>query len=338
MYEKEAMFYETLTDKKVQCNLCPHCCVISSGRRGVCRVRENQDGTLISLNYQRLIAAHVDPIEKKPLFHFYPGSQSYSIAAIGCNFHCLHCQNWAISQVKGDVIKGERTSPERVVQNALDSHCLSISYTYTEPTIYYETAYDCAILAHEKGLKNIFVTNGFISAEPLRTISPYLDAANIDLKAMSEDFYQKVCGATLKPILERIKQYYKLGIWIEITTLIIPGYNDRAEELEKIAEFIADIDPGIPWHVTAFYPTYQLNDAPPTPISTLKRASQIGRDKGLHYVYQGNVGEGENTSCPSCGNLLVSRKYFTTDNKLTSGRCPFCGEKIHGIGMSKNGE
>ncbi len=331
---KEAMYYKALNDGKVKCELCPHQCEILSGKRGICRVRENREGILFSLNYNRLIAAHVDPIEKKPLFHFYPGSQSYSIAAIGCNFHCLHCQNWTISQVKGDVIKGEKVSPERVVQNALASDCLSISYTYTEPTIYYETAYDISCLAHEKRLKNIFVTNGYISSEALNHIAPYLDAANVDLKAMSEDFYHDICGASLQPVLDRIKQYYELGIWIEVTTLIIPGYNDNAEELKQIAEFIADIDKGIPWHVTAFYPTYKLNDAPPTPLSTLKLAYQIGKDEGLQFVYQGNVGHGENTFCPSCGKLLVKREYFNIGNKIENDKCPFCGEKIKGIGMS----
>jgi len=331
---KEAMFYKALNDGKVKCELCPHQCEILPGKRGICRVRENREGTLFSLNYNRLIAAHVDPIEKKPLFHFYPGSQSYSIAAIGCNFHCLHCQNWAISQVKGDVIKGEKVSPERVVQNALASDCLSISYTYTEPTIYYETAYDISCLAHENGLKNIFVTNGYISSEALNQLAPYLDAANVDLKAMSDDFYHDVCGASLQPVLDRIKQYYELGIWIEVTTLIIPGYNDNAEELKQIAEFIADIDKGIPWHVTAFYPTYKLNNAPPTPLSTLKLAYQIGKDEGLQYVYQGNVGHGENTYCPSCGKLVVKREYFNIGNKIENNKCPFCGEKIKGIGMS----
>lgn len=331
---KEAMFYKLLQDHKVRCELCPHRCEILPGERGLCRVRENRDGVLYSLNYQKLIAAHIDPIEKKPLFHFYPGSQSYSIAATGCNFRCLHCQNWTISQVKGDIIRGEEASPERVVQNTLDSNCLSISYTYTEPTIYYETAYDISRLAHKEGLKNIFVTNGYISSEALSYIAPYLDAANIDLKAMSEDFYHKICGATLQPVLERIKQYYELGIWIEVTTLIIPGYNDKISELEQIAEFLAGIDRGIPWHVTAFYPTYQLNDTPPTPLSSLKCAYQIGKEKGLNYVYQGNVGQGENTYCPSCGKLLVSRRYFTTENKIKNDKCPFCGEKIQGLGMS----
>ncbi len=331
---KEAMFYRSLEGNKVKCELCSHQCKISNGKRGICRVRENKNGILYSLNYLKLVASHVDPIEKKPLFHFYPGSESYSIAASGCNFRCLHCQNWTISQVNNDIISGEAISAESVVRDALRNKCLSISYTYTEPTIYYETAYDISLLAHEKGIRNIFVTNGYIGSEALKHIAPYLDAANIDLKAMTETFYQNVCGAKLQPVLDCIKQYYELGIWIEITTLIIPGYNDDADELEDIAEFIAGIDNGIPWHVTAFYPTYKLNDAPPTPLATLELAYKIGKEKGLQYVYQGNVGEGENTYCPSCGKLLVKREFFNIKNQIQDGKCPFCGCKIQGIGMS----
>ncbi len=334
---QEALFYNKLEGGKVKCLLCAHCCEISSGQRGICRVRENQNGVLYSLNYRRLIAVHIDPIEKKPLFHFYPGSQSYSIAAMGCNFHCLHCQNWSISQVRGDIIAGEIVSPEKIVQNALDSHCLSISYTYTEPTVYFETALEVSILARQRGLKNIFVTNGYINSEALHYIAPYLDAANIDLKAMSDTFYRQVCGAKLKPVLERIKQYYEMGIWIEITTLIIPGYNDQEGELEKIADFIVHIDKDIPWHVTAFYPTYKLYEAIPTPLSTLQRAYQVGRKKGLSYVYQGNIGQGENTICPSCGKTIIYRKYFSSDNKVKDEQCPFCGAIIKGVGMSGSG-
>jgi pyruvate formate lyase activating enzyme len=331
---KEAMFYKVLQEGKVRCELCPHQCEILPGKRGICRVRENRNGILYSLNYQRLIAAHIDPIEKKPLFHFYPGSHSYSIAAIGCNFHCLHCQNWSISQVQGDVIKGEEISSENIVQGALDNNCVSISYTYTEPTIYYETAYDTSKIAHNKGLKNIFVTNGYISPEALKNIAPYLDAANIDLKAINEKFYNTVCGAKLQPVLDSIKLYYQLGIWIEITTLIIPGYNDDSNELRQIARFIADIDKSIPWHVTAFYPTYKLNNTPATPLSTLENAYTIGKEEGLKYVYQGNIGQGENTYCPSCGKLLVKRNFFNIKNQIDDGKCPFCGYKIQGIGMS----
>lgn len=332
---QEALFYQKLEDGKVKCLLCPHYCEILPGKRGICWVRENQDGVLYSLNYRRLIAVHIDPIEKKPLFHFYPGSQSYSIAAMGCNFHCLHCQNWSISQVREVGIEGQVISPKKIVQNAIDSGCLSISYTYTEPTVYYETALEISRLARESGLKNIFVTNGYISSDALNYIANFLDAANIDLKAMSDSFYRQVCGAKLKPVLDRIKQYYELGIWIEITTLIIPGYNDQEDELEKIAEFIADIDQDIPWHVTAFYPTYKLNSVPATPLSTLQRAYQIGKEKRLRFVYQGNVGQGENTNCPSCGKTVIYRKFFSSENKVKDGQCPFCGAKIPGIEMSE---
>jgi pyruvate formate lyase activating enzyme len=329
----EAMFYKKLENNKLQCLLCSHYCTISPGKRGICRVRENQEGVLYSLNYRKLIAANIDPIEKKPLFHFYPGSQSYSIAAMGCNFRCLHCQNWSISQPERDVIEGQVVSPEKVVQNALNSGCLSISYTYTEPTIYFETAFEISQLARQKGLKNVFVTNGYISPDALNNFAPYLDAANIDLKAMSDSFYREVCGAKLKPVLDRIKQYYELGIWIEITTLIIPGYNDKDDELEAIAQFIADIDREIPWHISAFYPTYKLDNVPATPVSALQRAYQIGRDRGLRYVYEGNVGQGENTDCPSCGKIVIKRQYFSAENRVEDGKCPFCGENIHGIGM-----
>jgi pyruvate formate lyase activating enzyme len=331
---KEAMFYKILQEDKVKCELCPHKCEIVPGKRGICRVRENKKGILYSLNFQRIIAAHIDPIEKKPLFHFYPGSNSYSIAAIGCNFHCLHCQNWTISQVKGDIVRGEKISPENIVQDALNNNCISISYTYTEPTIYYETAYEVSKIAREKGLKNIFVTNGYISTEALKYIAPYLDAANIDLKAMSEEFYRDVCGARLQPVLDSIRLYYRLGIWIEITTLIIPGYNDNIDKLKQIAAFIADIDEGIPWHVTAFYPTYRLNNVTSTPLSTLERAYKIGKEEGLKYVYQGNTGQGENTYCPSCGQLLIKREFFSVQSQIENDKCPYCGCKIKGRGIS----
>jgi len=330
---KEAMFYQKLEGAKVKCGLCHHKCVISPGKRGICQARENRDGILYSLVYGKLIACHVDPIEKKPLFHFYPGSTAYSIAAMGCNFHCLHCQNWEISQVKNKIV-GKEDVPEDIIQNAITNRCQSIAYTYTEPTIFFEFAYETAKVAHKKGLKNLFITNGYISGEALQKISPYLDAANIDLKSMNNQFYRKVCGAKLQPILDNIKLYYELGIWIEVTTLIIPGYNDDSEELKRTAEFIRNIDTTIPWHVTGFYPTYKLNDIHPTPIETLRKAVAIGTKAGLEYVYQGNLNEGENTYCPQCGKLLIERSGFgiAVDN-LKNGFCPYCGKKIVGKGM-----
>ena len=314
---KEALVYQKLEGNKIKCNLCSHRCVISPGKRGICRVRENRDGVLYSLVYGKVVTNNIDPIEKKPLFHFYPGSKSYSIATAGCNFRCLHCQNWQISQLKDGEITGEEFTPEEVVEDALGSGCESIAYTYTEPTIFYEYAFDTAEIAHEKGLKNIFITNGYISEEALREISPYLDAANKDLKSMKDNFYRKVCGARLKPVLDSIKLHHMLGIWLEVTTLIIPGYNDSSEELEEIARFIRDIDKNIPWHVSRFFPAYQLMNVPTTPLDTLKKAVEIGREVGLEYVYQGNVGEGENTFCPNCGKLLRKRTGFDfVENKI----------------------
>ena len=332
------MFYKKLEGNKVRCNLCHHRCVISEGKRGICQVRENRKGVLYSLVYGKVVASNVDPIEKKPLFHFYPGSTAYSIATVGCNFHCLHCQNWEISQVKNKIV-GEDIDPDSVVKNAINNSCRSIAYTYTEPTIFYEYAYDIAKIAHGKGLKNLFITNGYISGEALREISSYLDAANIDLKSMSDGFYRKVCGAKLQPVLDNIKLYHDLGIWMEVTTLIIPGYNDDPEELKSIAEFIRKIDASIPWHVTGFYPAYKLNDISSTSVETLRKAVEIGRKAGLEYVYQGNINEGENTYCPQCGKLLIERDGFSIAvDYIKNEFCPYCGKHIAGRGMRKNRE
>ncbi|MGB9080019.1 MAG: AmmeMemoRadiSam system radical SAM enzyme [Desulfuromonadaceae bacterium] len=334
---KEAMFYEREGDK-VRCRLCRFGCLISDGGRGICAVRENRGGVLYSLVYGKLCAEHVDPIEKKPLFHVMPGSSSYSIATVGCNFHCRHCQNYTISQVRpGDPVTGTQRTPLEIVQRAKDTNCRSIAYTYTEPTIFFEFAYDTARLAREAGLRNIFVTNGYISKEALTTIAPVLDAANIDLKGFSEGFYRDIVHAKLSEVLDSIIEYRKQGIWIEITTLIIPGLNDSDAELQGIASFIVtNLGVDTPWHVTGFYPTYKLTDRPPTPIATLRRARNIGRDAGLHYVYEGNVpGEGgENTRCPSCSALLINRYGFAIGtNRIQDGTCPDCGVTIAGIGM-----
>jgi len=331
------MFYEKLDGGKVKCHLCCHYCVIKPGKRGRCAVRENIDGTLFSLVYGKIIAGHTDPIEKKPLFHFHPGSRSYSIATVGCNFRCLHCQNHEIAQypkVHPD-IAGENMTPEDVVNEAERMGCRSISYTYTEPTIFMEFAYDCARLAHERGIKNVFVSNGYTSPEAARKFAPYLDANNIDLKG-DDGFYKKVVGARLQPVLDTIKLMKHLGIWLEVTTLIIPTYNDSEEFLRWAADFIKSVDPAIPWHVTRFYPTYKLLDQPGTPPAILKRAREIGLEAGLKYVYEGNVpGEGgENTFCPSCGKLLIERYgYLLKEITLKNEQCPECNSVIDGIGM-----
>ncbi len=334
---KEAMFYEKLKDSRVRCFLCSHRCIISPGKRGICAVRENIDGTLYSLVYGKVIARHLDPIEKKPLFHFHPGSKSYSIATVGCNFKCLHCQNFEISQypkVYKD-IPGEDMTPEDVVREAELSGALSISYTYTEPTVFFEFAYDCARLAKQRGLKNVFVSNGYTSPEATRAIAPYLDGNNIDLKG-DDNFYRKIAGARLEPVLDTIRLMKELGVWVEVTTLIIPGLNDSEDCLRGIAGFIKSVDPSIPWHVTQFYPTYQLTQRPRTPVETLRKARELGLKTGLKYVYEGNVpGEGgENTYCPHCGELLIERYGFSLLRiNMKDSRCTRCNTPIDGIGM-----
>ena len=335
---REAMFYEKLDDNLVNCNLCSHrCSRIADSKRGICGVRENRGGKLYSLVYGKVVARSVDPIEKKPLFHFLPGSRSYSIATVGCNFRCDNCQNYDISQlpkVRG-IIVGEDVSPEEIVLAAKLNNCASIAYTYSEPTIFFEYAYDIAKLASKEGIKNVFVTNGYITPEALREISPYLDAANIDLKSFSDDFYRKNCGALLEPVLDSIRLYKSLGIWTEITTLIIPTLNDSEEELRKIAEFIKnEVGEETPWHITQFHPTYKLIDLPKTPVTILRRAREIGLETGLRYVYEGNVpGEtGENTYCHNCGKTLVQRfGYHIQENKIKNSACTYCGAKIDGV-------
>lgn len=333
---KTAMFQTAREQKKVECGLCSHRCIIPPGKRGICAVRENNDGVLYSLVYDKIIATHVDPIEKKPLFHVLPGSASFSIATPGCNFRCKHCQNSDISQLphdRGGMILGEQIAPDALVASALKLHCTSISYTYTEPTIYFELAYDTAQLAKKAGLKNIFVTNGYITPEALREIAPFLDAANIDLKGFRDEFYRTVCGAKLQPVLDAIKLYRELGIWAEITTLIIPGYNDAEEDLRGIARFIRSVGDDVPWHVSRFHPTYKLLDSNATPQSTLRRAREIGLAEGLHYVYEGNIpGEGEDTVCPKCGAVVLKRMgYRVISSAVSAGKCMRCGSEISGV-------
>ncbi|NVL91039.1 MAG: AmmeMemoRadiSam system radical SAM enzyme [Desulfobacterales bacterium] len=335
----EAYLYERLEDNKVRCNLCSHRCLIKEGKRGICCVRENQDGILKTLVYGRLIARHVDPIEKKPLFHVLPGSLSYSVATVGCNFKCRFCQNADIAQLPSDhkgMIMGDLCGPEDVVIAAEQANCRSIAYTYTEPTVFFEFAYDTARLAHEKGILNVFVTNGYMTPEAVHMIKPYLDAANVDLKAFNDDFYKEQCSAKRKHVMETLKLMKSLGIFVEVTTLLIPGLNDDKGELQQLASFIADsLGPETPWHISRFHPTYKLTDRPPTPAESIHRARRIGLDAGLRYVYSGNLpgDEGENTTCYSCGrSLIVRRGYRIAENVITDGKCPECGVAINGIG------
>lgn len=334
---KEAMFYEPGQGSQVVCGLCNHRCHIQEGQVGICGVRHNREGKLYSLVYGKVVAEHIDPIEKKPLFHLLPGSTSYSIATVGCNFHCEHCQNFEISQFphrRQGTIPGPERSPAAIVEAAIAAGCESISYTYVEPTIFYEYAYDCALLAKKRGLRNVFVSNGYMTPEVSRHLAPVLSGINIDIKAFSEDFYHRVCKARLAPVLENVKLLHELGVWVEITTLIIPGWNDSSEELRAIAAFIAKIDPEMPWHVTAFHPTYKMQDRPPTPVATLQRAHDIGLAEGLHHVYEGNrPGQGrENTYCPGCGRTLIVRHGFSIQrNGLQAGHCPECRRVIAGV-------
>ncbi len=337
---KEAMFWAPGTEGTVQCSLCRFFCRIKTGNRGLCGVRENRDGTLFTLVYGQVIAEHVDPIEKKPLFHFYPGSKSFSVATPGCNFRCLHCQNYQISQLPHSrpIPAGRELSPAEIVQRAQNAGCRSISFTYTEPTIFYEYAYDTAVLAHRHGLGNVFVTNGYITEEALTRIAPYLDAANVDLKGFSEKFYREVTGASLKGVLESLRIYRRLGIWLEITTLVIPGHNDSDTDLCGIARFIAEeLGPDTPWHVSAFHPTYRMLDCSATPPETLHRAMRIGQTAGLRYVYQGNLpgAGGENTFCPGCGRPVIERtSYHIRAISLKEGHCVSCSTVVAGIGLS----
>jgi pyruvate formate lyase activating enzyme len=333
----EAMLYEKLDGQKVRCHLCGHECVIAAGEYGVCRVRENVAGVLRTHSYGVLVAMNVDPIEKKPLFHFLPGTQSVSVAAAGCNFQCEFCQNWQISQSPrtGGGRGGQAVSPEQVVTAAANYDCASISYTYTEPTVFFEFAYDTAKLARARGIGNCFVSNGFLTPRAVETIAPYLDAINVDLKAFRDETYRRIMKARLEPVLTCLKALLAAGIWVEVTTLVVPGMNDSPEELRDIAEFIASsLGPGVPWHVSRFHADYKMDHTPSTPIETLELACRLGREAGLRFVYCGNVpgAADESTRCPACGTMLIERMgYFIRRNDLADGRCPKCGETIEGV-------
>ena len=335
---KEAIFYTRESDNHARCELCRFRCLIADGSRGICGVRENRGGILRSLVYGLLCTAHIDPIEKKPLFHVMPGSKSYSIASVGCNFRCRHCQNHTISQIHSSSrIPGEKRTPAMVVENALNANCSSISYTYTEPTVCFEFVYETAMLAKQAGLLNVFVTNGYISSKALETIAPYLDASNIDLKAFSDGFYQNIAQARLTEVLDSIIEYRKRGVWIELTTLVIPGLNDTEGEFRKIADFImGNLGSEIPWHINRFHPMHEMTDYPRTPLETLSLAVDIAKTSGLSYVYAGNAPSlsKENTICPKCEEALVERRgYLVVKNRIIEARCPDCGSSIPGIGM-----
>lgn len=360
----EARFWQPLDGGKVLCTLCPHDCKIGPGGRGACAVRYNEGGKLYTLVYDKVVARHLDPIEKKPLFHFFPGSAAYSIGTVGCNLRCAFCQNWEIAQwpkehlAKGGAVRGapdahepicppladlersipgEHVTPEAIVAAALRAGARSIAYTYTEPTIFYELAYDTAVLARKEGLRNVFVSNGFIGEAAQRELAPVLDAVNVDLKAFRKETYRRVSRARLEPVLEAIARYRELGVWVEVTTLVMPGLNDSDEELHSIAKFVAAVGADVPWHVSQFYPAYRMLDTPATPVERLRRAVGIGRAAGLRYVYEGNVpGEkGENTYCHGCNALLVERYgFYVRRNAIRGGACPHCHARVAGVGMT----
>ena len=341
----KAMLWDSLAREKVRCRLCAHGCLIKEGGLGLCRVRENKGGELYTRVWGKPVAANPDPIEKKPLFHFQPGTRSFSIATIGCNFQCGFCQNWDISQFlreSGDSIPGGSSGgkvapPEVIVNQALEYGCSSIAYTYTEPTIYFEYAFDIMKLAVQKGLKNVFVSNGYQSADCLEACRGLLHAANVDLKAFSDDFYKNQCKARLQPVLDTLVRLREQGVWLEVTTLLIPGMNDSDLELNQIAGFLAaDLGSSVPWHVSAYNPRYKyVEKGPPaTPLSSLERALEAGERAGLKYVYAGNVPghDSESTYCPGCGQVLVKRRLFSImENSLKDRACPHCGAEIKGV-------
>lgn len=331
---KEAMLYERSEDGSVRCELCAHRCHINLGRRGICGVRENREGTLYSLVYGEAISAAVDPIEKKPLYHYLPGSQAFSIATVGCNFRCDFCQNADISQASKERSGWEGwarpLSPEAVVDLAMQRGCASIAYTYTEPTVFFEYAYDTAVLAAPRGMKNIFVTNGYMTGEALDTIGADLHAANVDLKSYRDSYYRRLCGARLQPVLDSIEKMHRDRVWVEVTTLLVPGENDTDEELRDIARFLVGIDPDMPWHISRFVPHYRMRDHPLTPVASIHRAVEIGLQEGLHYVYAGNVpgDRYEHTRCPSCAEVVVERLGYSIHSRLDANRCPACGQEL----------
>ncbi len=335
-----ARLWKAMDDSKVHCSLCSHFCHIEPDQLGRCGVRINKDGGLYTLVYDKVAALNVDPVEKKPLYHFYPGTQSFSLGTMGCNLFCSFCQNDTLSQSpkQGGRVSGETVTPEQLVQAAKKYNAHSISYTYSEPTVFFELVQDTGRLAKEESLKNILVSNGFMSPACLNELSETVDAINVDLKAFNERFYEELCGAKLKPVLNNLKTIVKLGWWLEVTTLIVPGWNDSRQELRELTQFIvSELGPDVPWHISRFHPANKMWDCPRTPVDTLEMAYSIGREAGLNYVYLGNVPGTElgNTFCPSCEHQVINRKGFSVyKQKLKGGRCSECGQRIAGVGLA----
>ncbi|MBW3014982.1 AmmeMemoRadiSam system radical SAM enzyme [Candidatus Woesearchaeota archaeon] len=331
---KEAMYYKKLKNKIVQCQLCPHFCVLKDKQRGKCKARQNKDGKLYSLVYATPCSYAIDPVEKKPLFHFLPGSKIYSIGVAGCNLACKFCQNWTISQTGPEGIASLDLPPAKIVNEAVKNKCEGIAYTYTEPTIAFEYVLDTAKLARKKGLKNIMVTNGFINPEPIKELYPYIDAANVDLKGFTEKFYSEITGAKLKPVLDALKSIKIQGTFIEITNLMIPTLNDDMKMVEKMCKWIKqNLGDETPLHFSRFFPDYLLEHLPPTPVETLEQAYNIAKRTGLKFVYLGNlyVDKEDDTICPKCKNVLIKREGFVVaENSIKKGHCN-CGYTVPGV-------
>jgi pyruvate formate lyase activating enzyme len=328
---KEAILYEGVGDR-LRCLVCNRRCLIPEGGRGYCLTRENRDGRVYSLTYGEVSSAAVDPIEKKPLFHFHPGTLVYSLGSVGCNFRCRYCQNWSISQARIDGFPTRYMSPEEAVENALNASCRSIAWTYNEPTMWLEYTIDSAELARAEGLATVYVTNGYMSREALDIIGPLLDAANVDLKGMSESFYRELCDAKPEPVLENIIRMHDMGIHLEVTNLLIPGYNDSDDDIMALINFmVSEVGAEVPLHFTRFFPHYRMQDVPPTGADRLMRARDLALEAGMRYVYVGNLPgtDAENTYCSSCGELVVRRDgYITETPGLADGRCRSCGSEI----------
>jgi len=331
----KAEYWQAVDDDTLQCRLCPRQCLIQDKQRGFCRVRENQDGTLYTLVYARCAAVHIDPIEKKPLFHFLPGTTAFSIATAGCNLRCKFCQNWEISQAKPEEVQPISLAPQEITQQAKSAGSQTVAYTYTEPTIFYEYMLDTAKSAKAGGLRNVMHSAGFIQEGPLRNLCKSLDAANIDLKAFTQSYYNDICFGNLEDILKTLKIIKEEKVHLEITNLVLPGLNDSSEEIEKMCLWIKEnLGPDTPVHFSRFWPQYKLTNLAPTPVSTLEKAKSVARNAGLNYVYIGNVPghQGETTFCPVCKRALIVRKGYTvTENNLLEGRCPFCKAEIKGV-------
>jgi pyruvate formate lyase activating enzyme len=333
-FTRKAKYYENLSDKKVRCKLCPHECRVADLERGTCGVRENQDGTYYTLVYGNPCSANIDPIEKKPLYHYYPASRSLSIATAGCNMMCRFCQNWEISQKRPEQVRSFELFPPAVVGTARKNNCKTIAHTYTEPVIFFEYMLDCAIEGKKRGIPNVMISNGYIQKEPMRELCNYLGAVKIDLKAFTEKFYIDLCSGTLKPVLDTLKILREEGVWYEIVVLIIPTLNDSKNEIDQMTKWIArELGAGVPLHFSRYYPTFMLKNIPPTPPATLTRARKIALDNGLKFVYIGNIhSDGSNTYCPSCSTELIKRVgYYTRVKGMKKNKCKTCGETIPGV-------